>query len=256
VQRILACRTERDSKTAIIVSALVVMFQFALFLLVGLLLWIHYGGASLAELGLTRGDEVFPKFIIEGMPPGISGLLIAGIMAAAMSTLSSSLNALASASVSDIYERFRSNLSASEVLKVSRVFTLVWGIVFIVFANLFEDQSNPVVELGLAIASFTYGGLLGAFLLGILNKRATERDAIISFLFTIAFMVWVIFGVWYSTELQEWVFEFYPSAAEKSELGLRGIAWPWYTAIGAGALLLLGWISSRFSNNKDNRPAS
>ena len=121
---------------------------------------------------------------------------------------------------------------------MSRIFTLIWGLVFIVFANMFENQTGPVVELGLAIASFTYGGLLGAFLLGMISKRARERDAMISFAVAIAFMVWVIFGVWYSQEMQIWVFEFYPSAAMKAELGLRGIAWPWYTAIGASMLLL------------------
>lgn len=238
VQRILACRNERDSRRAIVTSALLVMLQFGLFLFVGLLLWVYYEQATLSDLGLSRGDEVFPKFIVEEMPSGVAGLMIAGILAAAMSTLSSSLNALASTSVSDIYERFKSNMSGAEVLKVSRIFTLVWGLVFIAFANMFEDQTGPVVELGLAIASFTYGGLLGAFLLGMISKRARELDALISFAAAIAFMVWVIFGVWYSQETQIWVFEFYPSAATKAELGLRGIAWPWYTAIGASVLLL------------------
>ena len=138
VQRILACRNEVESKRAMIASAFLVMFQFALFLLVGLLLWVYYEQATLADLSLSRADEVFPKFIGEGMPPGISGLLIAGILAAAMSTLSSSLNALASTSVSDIYERFRSNLSEAEVLKVSRVFTLLWGIVILVVCLIWQ----------------------------------------------------------------------------------------------------------------------
>ena len=229
------------------------MFQFALFLFVGLLLWIYYDQATLSDLGLSRGDEVFPKFIIEGMPPGVSGLLIAGILAAAMSTLSSSLNALASTSVSDIYQQFKSDLSDTEILKVSRVFTLIWGLVFIGFANMFEDQTSPVVELGLAIASFTYGGLLGAFLLGILSKRARERDALISFVVAIAVMVWVIFGVWYSQEMQSWVFEFYPSATTKADLGLRGIAWPWYTAIGAGVLLVTNVIVRAVSSADGTR---
>lgn len=247
VQRLLACRSESDSKKAVVGSAILVMFQFALFLFVGLLLWIYYRHAALADLGLTRGDEVFPKFIVEGMPPGVSGLLIAGILAAAMSTLSSSLNALASTSVSDIYERFHRDMTESEVLRVSRIFTLVWGLVFIAFANMFEDQSSPVVELGLAIASFTYGGLLGAFLLAMMNRRIQEREALISFITTIAFMVWVIFGVWYSQELQSWVFEFYPSPEKEAALGLKGIAWPWYTAIGATFLLAVGAILSRSS---------
>ncbi len=254
VQRLLACRNEREAKLAVVWSAILVIFQFTLFLFVGLLLWVYYGEASLADLGLSRGDEVFPKFIIEEIPSGLAGLLIAGILAAAMSTLSSSLNALASTSVSDIYERFKSNLSGAEVLKVSRIFTLIWGLVFIAFANLFEDQTSPVVELGLAIASFTYGGLLGAFLLGIFSKRARERDALISFAVAIAFMIFVIFGVWYSQETQVWVFDFNPSTATKTELGLRGIAWPWYTAIGAAVLLLSNGIVRLLSPAPQSHP--
>lgn len=247
VQRLLSCRNESDSRKAIVVSALVVMFQFALFLIVGLLLWLYYGGAGLAELGVSRGDEVFPKFIIEGMPPGVTGLLLAGILAAAMSTLSSSLNALASSSVVDMYRHLRRSAGEEDTLRVSRVFTLIWGLVFIGFASLFEDQQNPVVELGLAIASFTYGGLLGAFLTGMLNARVRQREALIAFGATIAFMVWVIFGVWYAAETQSWMFTFYPDADVRSALGLRGIAWPWYPAIGALAMLFFAHLAQRFS---------
>lgn len=245
VQRLLACRNQSESRKAIVVSALVVMFQFALFLAVGLLLWIHYDGASLSALGLSRGDEVFPKFIIEGMPPGVSGLLLAGILAAAMSTLSASLNALASSSVVDVYHHLKKSAKDSDNLMVSRIFTLIWGVIFIAFANLFENQQNPVVELGLAIASFTYGGLLGAFLMGMLGEKIRQREALWAFGVTIAFMVWVIFGIWYSPETQSWVFTFYPSASVKATLGLRGIAWPWYPAIGAGAMLFFGEIARR-----------
>ena len=251
VQRLLACRNESESRKAVVVSAVVVMFQFGLFLLIGLLLWLHYGGASLADLGVSRGDEVFPKFIIEGMPPGVSGLLLAGILAAAMSTLSSSLNALASSSVVDMYHNLRPSSKGSDNLKVSRVFTLIWGLVFILFANLFEDQQNPVVELGLAIASFTYGGLLGAFLMAMLGDNLKERDALWAFTATIALMVWVIFGVWYSPETQSWVFTFYPSETLKGTLALRGIAWPWYPTIGAGAMLLFGQLIARIPGRNE-----
>ena len=250
VQRLLACKSEEDSKKAIVVSALIVMVQFALFLTVGLLLWAFYDYSSVADLGLSRVDEVFPKFIIEEMPSGVAGLLIAGILAAAMSTLSSSLNALASSTIVDIFQRFKKGLSDADILRTSRIFTLLWGLVFIAFANLFESQRNPVVELGLAIASFTYGGLLGAFLLGIFNKTIRQREALISFGLTIALMVWVIFGVWYSTESHQWIFEFYPSTAQKAEMGLKGIAWPWYTAIGAGLCLLLGHVLNRLSSTR------
>ena len=240
VQRLLTCRNLRDSQKALIGSGIIVFVQFALFLSVGLLLWSRYGGASVAELGLTRGDEIFPKFIIEGLPPGVSGLLLAGIIAAAMSTLSSSLNSLASSSMLDLYERIRGRvIEGSRALTVSRLLTLVWGVVFIFFANLFQDQENPVVELGLAIASFTYGGLLGVFLLGLVARRTNQTDAIFSFLLTISFMVWVIFSVWYGPEVG-WIIDLSPSEAAITEFDLRPIAWPWYTVIGSAFTLVIG----------------
>ncbi len=240
VQRLLTCRSTGDSQKALIGSGVVVMLQFALFLGVGLLLWVHYGGASLEALGLRRGDEVFPKFIIEGMPPGLSGLMLAGIVAAAMSTLSSSLNALASSSLNDLYERIAgAPPEPARALRLSRGLTLFWGVVFIGFASLFQDNENPVVELGLSIASFTYGSLLGVFLLGLWHRGTRQLDAIIAFCTTIVVMVVVIFGVWHSPEAG-WVFTFQPTEAEIRALDLRSIGWPWYTVIGTSVNLAIG----------------
>ncbi|MEM8558705.1 MAG: sodium:solute symporter, partial [Bacteroidota bacterium] len=236
VQRLLACRTLADGKRALIGSGIGVFVQFALFLAVGLLLWMHYGGASLADLGLSRGDEVFPKFIVEEMPPGLAGLLLAGIVAAAMSTLSSSLNALASATVFDVLGRADDDPSA---VRLSRFATLGWGIVFIGFATLFESRDNPVVELGLGIASYTYGGLLGAFLLALLSRRARQADAVLAFLVTVAVMTWVIFAVWYSPEAG-WLIDVRPTPERRAELGLVGLAWPLYTVVGASLCVGLG----------------
>ena len=240
VQRLLTCRSQSDSQKALVGSAVIVMVQFALFLFIGLLLWVYYQGATPEALGLSRADEIFPKYIIEGLPAGISGLILAGIIAAAMSTLSSSLNSLASSSMMDLYERFRGEaIEEAKALKISRGLTLFWGIVFIIFASLFEDTQNPVVELGLAIASFTYGGLLGVFLLGLLNKQTTQADAVIAFFITIVFMVLVIFGVWYSPE-EGWVFLLQPTDDVVAARGLRAIGWPWYTVIGTMATLGIG----------------
>lgn len=240
VQRLLACRDTADSQKALIGSAFVVMLQFALFLAVGLLLWSHYGGASVDALGLQRGDEVFPKYIIEGLPPGLSGLILAGIIAAAMSTLSSSLNALASSSMTDLYERFVGKPPGSrQGLRISRGLTLFWGVVFIGFASLFQDNENPVVELGLSIASFTYGSLLGVFLLGWWHRGTRQLDALIAFCTTIVVMVIVIFGVWHSPSAG-WVFTFQPSEAQVAAENLQSIGWPWYTVIGTVVNLGLG----------------
>lgn len=243
VQRLLTCRNLRDSQKALIGSAVVVTAQFALFLVVGALLWMYYGGQSPEALGLSRADEMFPKYIIEGLPAGLSGLLLAGILAAAMSTLSSSLNSLASSTMMDLYERIvKRPLADARALLLSRGMTLAWGGLFVVFASLFEDTQNPVVELGLAIASFTYGGLLGAFLLGLLVRRARETEAIIAFVMTIGTMVLIIFGLWHHPE-QGWTLAFRPDDAIIAAQGLRQVAWPWYTfmgsvlTVGIGAML-------------------
>jgi len=246
VQRLLACRNLRDSQKAIIGSAVVVAFQFALFLFVGMMLWVYHDGATPQAMGLTRADEVFSQYIISGLPPGLSGLILAGIVAAAMSTLSSSLNSLASSTMYDLYERFAGKQPGDErALRLSRIMTLVWGLIFIAFANLFESQNNPVVELGLAIASFTYGGLLGAFLLGLLSEHARQLDAVVAFVVTIVVIAFVIFGVWHGEG--GWVFE--PVAGTRRVLNLAGaqggseltqIGYPWYAVIGGLLTVALG----------------
>ncbi len=244
VQRLLTCRNLKDSQLALIGSSILVAVQFALFLAIGVLLWIHYGGLTPQELGLSRGDEVFPRYIIEGLPVGISGLLLAGILAAAMSTLSSSLNSLASSSMLDMVERYiKAPLNETRRLLFSRGLTVFWAGLFILFASLFENTENPVVELGLAIASFTYGGLLGGFLLGILIRRAHEWDAVIAFCVTIVTMVIIIFGVWYSPA-DGWIFYFNPSDIMIETASLRQIAWPWYTLIGSILCIGLGFLLS------------
>lgn len=240
VQRVLACRSLAEGRRAMIWSGVFVIAQFALFLGVGLALWVHYGGAPLADLGLTRGDEIFPRYILEEMPAGLRGLLFAGIIAAAMSTLSSSLNALAGSTLMDLLERFgRAPRSPEAALRMSRLLTLVWAGVFIGFATLFTGMDNPVVELGLGIAGFTYGGLLGAFVLGLVFDRVQETDAIIAFLVGIVTMVLVIFGVWWSPDAG-WVLDWRPDADVRSDLGLRAVAWPLYPVIGAGVTVAVG----------------
>jgi len=161
-----------------------------------------------------------------------------------MSTLSSSLNSLASSSMLDLYQRFRkAPLDDSRALKVSRALTLFWGAVLVGFASLFESTENPVVELGLTIASFTYGGLLGVFLLGILNKSSQQIDALIAFSVTIVTMICIIFGVWYSVD-SGWIFLFNPPEVVVEEKGLVPIAWPWFPVIGSSITVVVGSVST------------
>ena len=241
VQRVLACRSLGDGQRALVWSGLFVVLQFGLFLAVGLGLWLHWGGAALDQIGLTRGDELFPRYILEEMPSGLRGLLFAGIIAAAMSTLSSSLNALAGSTLMDLMERIGGwRPDPDRALRISRILTLVWAGVFVGFAMLFTGLDNPVVELGLGIAGFTYGGLLGAFALGLFNDRARQSDAVVAFVVTVAVMVWGIFAVWYSTADASWVIDWRPSAAARDAAGLRAVAWPLYPLIGTVITLVVG----------------
>lgn len=220
VQRVLASRTLRDGQRAMIGSAVVVMLQFALFSLVGALLWVHLGGKTPAEMGLRSSDDLFPRFILDELPPGLSGLLIAGILSATMGSLSSALNSMANSTVADLWRAMgRDDVST---LRLSRLLTLVWAVVMAGFACLFTDTKGQVVLLGLGIAGYTYGALLGAFLLGLVVRRARERDAIVAFLTTVLVMTIVV--------------------------RTYTLAFTWYVPLGVIMTLLVGGIASRITN--------
>ncbi|MDP2955518.1 MAG: sodium:solute symporter [Longimicrobiales bacterium] len=196
VQRLLGCRSKWDAQRALMLDATLIVLQFAFFLVLGLCLFAFYGGQSLDALGLRSSDEIFPKFIVENLPSGLAGLVIAGVLASAMGTLSSSISSLASATFLDLFRPLRrgKELTPRQEVGWSRVFTLVWGITLIGGALLFTDTQNAVVELGLKIASFTYGGLLGVFFLGLFFPHTRQRDAFIGFAVGLSAMVGVIYG--------------------------------------------------------------
>ncbi|MBI4535818.1 MAG: sodium/solute symporter [Ignavibacteriae bacterium] len=220
VQRLLTVKTLKGSQRALIVSGVLVIFQFALFLFIGLLLFSYYNGSSLADLHLTKVDEIFPKFIIESMPSGLSGIIIAGLMAAAMSTLSGSINSLASATMHDIYKPyFGASHSEQTTLLLSRLFSAIWCVLLVGVALFFvAGTSQTLVELALSIASITYGGMLGTFLLGVVFKNVRQQDALAGFAAGIIVMVYVF------TQTT--------------------VAWTWYTFIGTCATLMVGNISA------------
>ena len=230
VQRLLGCRNRRDSQRALLLDALLIVLQFAFFLVLGLCLYAFYGGVSYPQLGLASSDEVFPKFIVENLPTGVAGLVVAGVLASAMGTLSSSISSLASATHLDLFkftDRGRALDEQGEV-RWSRIFTLVWGVLLIGGAMLFTDTKNPVVELGLKIASFTYGGLLGTFFLGLFCKRAIQIDAAIGFGCGLLTMVAV--------------------------LAFTRIDFTWHTLIGSAMTMLAG-NASRFLRERRNSSA-
>jgi len=239
VQRLLATRDLRSAQKALLSSGILVFLQFSLFLAIGLLLYVFYAGQNPAGLGLATMDEIFAKFIVEQLPPGVSGLLVAAILAAAMSTLSSSINSLASATTLDLYKpRWGRDNTPEQDLRISRRITLVWGLVltgsafFFAVLQLQSPGGRPaVVELGLAIASYTYGGLLGAFVLGILSRKLDTKDALIGFFTGLTALLFLVKGP---------VQDLLPGE------GLT-IAWPLYTLVGALIVAGIGHSSYHLS---------
>jgi solute:Na+ symporter, SSS family len=209
VQRLLTTKDLKASQKAIIGSGIIIIFQFALFLVLGVMLYAWYGATTM------KTDEIFPMFIINELPPGITGLIIAGLFAAAMSTLAGSMSSLSSSTMLDLYLPFtKTKRSDKTQLKISRFITLFWGGMLILSAVFFMTSSRAVVELALSIASFTYGGLLGTFLLGIFVKKASQEDALAGFVAGIFIMITVV--------------------------SLKITAWTWYTLIGVSATLFIG----------------
>ncbi len=158
VQRVLGCKDLASAKKAMIGSGFFVFFQFSVFLLAGSLISVFMHGASMEK------DREFAFFIVHYLPAGLKGLLIAGVLSAAMSTHSSAINALASSTVNDI-------LGGKASLSLSKLISFIWAILLIIIALMFDAGNKAIVMVGLEIASFTYGGLLGLFLLS-KSKRA------------------------------------------------------------------------------------
>jgi SSS family transporter len=224
VQRVLTTKSLAASRKALIGSGVIIILQFAIFLLVGILLYGYYNGAALADLGLARADEVFPKFIIEGLPAGVSGFIIAGLFAAALSTLAGSMSSMSSSTVLDLYKPISGKtLPPERELWISRMVTVLWAGLLVGSAMFFMTTSQTVVELALSIASFTYGGLLGTFLLGVLFKQPKQEDALAGFVAGILIMVTVI--------------------------ALKLVAWTWFTMIGVTTTLVIGGLLSLLSRN-------
>ncbi len=219
VQRLFTCRDLAASQRALVTSGFAVILQFALFLGLGLGLWAFYQGGEFA-----RPDEIFARFIVAELPAGVSGLLVAGIFAAAMSSLSSSINSLASASAYDFWAPARGIQSDdARILRAGRMFTLVWSALLIGGALIFIPLSRgtAAVEVALGIASLVYGGLLGAFALALFVPTARSADAEVAIALGITSMVAL------------WVF------------GRALVAWPWYVFLGTLITFGVGWAAAR-----------
>ncbi len=186
IQRLLSIGKLKDAQKAVIWSGIIVFAQMLLFMLIGIALYTYYGKLD------VRADEIFVMFITSKMPKALTGIIIAGVFAAAISTIAGSINSMASSTIYDIIFTSKfSNKIRSRELFFSRLFSAFWAILLVGAAAFFVFTSRSVVEIALGIASFTYSGLLGVFLAGIYQKKLDENSAIYAFVITIAVMIYV-----------------------------------------------------------------
>ena len=219
VQRLLAARNQRDSRRALLVSGLIVLFQFTIFLLIGVLLYVFAQHNPLLAPG-ERADRILPLFLVREMPSGLAGLLLASIIAVAMSNASGSLNSLAASSVMDFSRLRGKTTDASSFLKLSQRMTLFWGLVLMGFGFV---KWGPLLEAGLTVSSLPWGSLLGLFLLGTLDRSATARGALTGMFVGLAAILCV--------------------------LRFTNIAYTWYVLIGTVVTFVVGALVSRITRS-------
>jgi SSS family transporter len=215
VQRLLAAPTEGQSRAALFASWVVIVIQFTLFLVIGVCLFVLYSDNHATPPAVK--DQIYPLFIWQHLPTGVAGLVIAAILAAAMSNLSAALNSLASTTVMDFLKPLSRPASDATWLGRARYATVLWGAI-LVGVGLVARHWGSVMQAGLSIASIIYGSLLGVFLLGLLTKRVGEIAAMCAMASGLALMLYIRF--------------FTP------------IAWTWYVLIGSSATFAIGLAAS------------
>ncbi len=237
VQRYLCTKKPGSATLALFTSGAVVLGQFIGFLFIGVLLFAFYAphkAAEYAQAGIAnsgipstfpfaKGDQVFPDFITRHMPPGLSGLVVAAIFAAA---LSSSLNSIAATAINDLYKPFAKNISDKHLLKLSGWLTVIVGIIQILVAIAFIRSGESALGLALSVASLINGPILGVFLVGAFLKRTNEIHALIGMIASISLMTYILLGT--------------------------KIAWTWYALIGSITTVLVAFIASLVISNKNN----
>ncbi len=223
VQRLLSARTQGEGRLALMSSWAVIFFQFSLFLVIGICLFVYYQDNGLPRP--EKGDRIYPQFLWNQLPPGIAGLTIAAILAAAMSNLSAALNSLASTTVMDFWKPLaRRPKSDADWLKLARWITLAWGAVLFWIA-LIAQQVKSVLETGLGIASIVYGALLGTFLLGLLFKGPGKKAAMAGILAGLSTNLYLFLGT--------------------------NVKFTWYVLIGTTVTLAVGLLVGQFDQQKE-----
>lgn len=237
VQRLLAARSLRAARAALIGSAVLVGVLFGLLSLIGVLLWGQAGGASVTALGMQTPDELFPRFIVTALPAGLSGLLIAGVLAASMGSLSSTLNAMAGVVLTDFGPLPTRGLAAimtatrwpTHPLAAPRLAILLCALMLMAAMELLGQGRGSAVILALTLTGWSYGPMLGAFLFGMMCPAARERDALVGLCAALAAMAACMFVLHREG---------------------RDVAFSWLVPLGTLLMIVPAWMSARLSGGK------
>jgi SSS family solute:Na+ symporter len=221
VQRLLSARSAKAASSGLVLSGVIVFAQFALFLVIGAMLYTYYQHVPLPR-PLLRNDEVLPLFVVTSLPHGVSGFIVAAIVAAA---LSPSINSLAATTVNDFYVKYiRPNADEPTLMRVSRRATIFWGIAQIGVAVGAQFVTRSVLDAGLGVLSLAAGPVLGAFLVGVLSKRTGTRGMLAGMATGVAVLAWV------------WT--------------TGATAWTWYALIGAAVTSIVALATSPVLDRK------
>jgi SSS family transporter len=216
VQRLLSARSAREASTGLVLSGIIVFLQFVLFLVIGAMLFVYYQQTPLPR-PLGRTDEVLPLFVVTSLPHGISGFIVAAIVAAA---LSPSINALAATTVNDFYLQYvRPQAAQDELMRVSRRATIAWGIAQIAVALGAQFVTQSVLDAGLSVLSLAAGPVLGAFLTGVLTRHVDARAMLAGMATGTAVVGWA----WWTA----------------------AIAWTWFAFLGAAVTIAAALAAAR-----------
>ncbi len=227
VQRYLSARNQKSASWALALSGFVVCAQFALFLAIGLALGCFYDQfPPETPFGKGDGDRVFAHFIVNHLGRGLVGITLAAVFAAAMSTLSSSLNSSATALINDLYlPLLKQPPSPERQLRLSRLATAFFGVLQICIALVSQQVGAAESTVGkvLAIAGFAMGPILGLYFLAVAAPRVRQRAALLGFLTGIALLSYIALNT--------------------------GLYWPWYAGCGAFATFAFGLLFSLFDTD-------
>jgi SSS family transporter len=228
VQRVLTCRSVRDGRKALVLSAVLILPLFLIFLLTGVMLWVYYQQfpnmpipLPEARPGVSKNDYIFPIFILTAMPSGLKGALLVAILAAAMSSVSAALSALSSVVTMDFYKSMaRVQRTAAFELRLSRGVTLGWGALLMTVAFL-TSQVESVLHAAFALSGLTSGAMLGGLILAVWWRRGNAGPVVVGMISGL-----VVMSAVHALPRLDWTKAWWDRV-----VGVT-VFWPWYTLIG------------------------